>query len=160
MNVLVLIATFLLIGGCGGSKHVSSQATTTANGATQSTATGRATTTSHKTAAGSTRGHPPVPGSGGATHVVVPSTFTIHPGDKLVPPVISVPAFFAIQLTVISGDHKAHTVIFRGPPSVTIKVPAGGRQEVLLPGLKNGQYPVVVDGASRGSLMIGGEPGP
>jgi len=154
----VAIATFLLAGGCGGSKQSSSQTTT--NGATQPTATSTSTTAARKAATGTTRGRPPVPGSGGATHVVVPSTFTIRPGDKLVPPVISVPAFFAIQLTVVSADHKAHTVVFRGPPSVTIKVPAGGRQEVLLPGLRNGQYPLLVDGASRGSLMIGGEPGP
>jgi hypothetical protein len=84
----------------------------------------------------------------------------VHPGEHLVPPVVSVPAFFAIQLTVASGDGRAHTVVLRGRTTVTLKVPANGRRSALVPGLRNGQYPLIVDGASRGSLMIGGEPGP
>ncbi len=151
--LLFLIPIFLLNGGCGGSSHPSSSTTVTA---TDGVAT--RTTPPSRTSPGHSRGTASVPaGSGGATNVRVPATFAIHPGGRVLPPVISIPAFFAIELTVASADGHAHMVTFRGH---VLRVPAGGRASTLIPGLKNGQYGLVVDGASRATVVIGGEPGP
>ncbi|MBV9310158.1 MAG: hypothetical protein JOZ73_04970 [Solirubrobacterales bacterium] len=76
------------------------------------------------------------------------------------PPVISVPAFLAIQLTAVSADGKAHVVMLEARSGVTLKVPPGGRASTLVPGLPASQYKLQVDGVARGTLVTGGEPGP
>ena len=94
------------------------------------------------------------------TDVRVPATFTIRAGGALEPPSVSVPAMFAVALTAISGDGHAHIVLVRTPRSYSLRVPAQGRASVLIPGLHTGQYVIDVDGAPRGALSIGGQPGP
>jgi hypothetical protein len=94
------------------------------------------------------------------TSVRVPATFTIRPGGALEPPSVSAPGFFAIALTVISGDGRAHSVLVHTPKPYTLRVPAHGRASVLIPGLRTGQYVIEVDGATRGALSIGAQPGP
>jgi hypothetical protein len=90
----------------------------------------------------------------------LPATFTVGPGDAVTPPSVSSPAFLAIQLTVISGDGKAHRVLLRTPTPHSLAVPAGGRASIIIPGQRAGTYPLSVDGTDRATLQIGGEPGP
>ena len=46
------------------------------------------------------------------------------------------------------------------PTPHTLIVPAGGRASTLIRGLRAGQYAIDIDGTPRGTLIIGGEPGP
>jgi hypothetical protein len=92
--------------------------------------------------------------------VRVPASYVIRSGGKLNPPVVTVPAFLAVQLSVASGDGSAHTVLVKTPSPHTLEVPAHGRKAILIGGQKAGQYAIVVDGKPAGSLTIGGEPGP
>lgn len=90
----------------------------------------------------------------------MPATYVIHADEKVVPPVISVPAFLAIQLTVVSGDGKEHRAQLRAPHAPGFVVPAGGSGHQRIGGLRAGQYALLIDGKPRASLMTGGEPGP
>jgi hypothetical protein len=92
--------------------------------------------------------------------VRLPATFTVRRGGTVTPPSVSSPAFIAIQLTVISGDGKRHQAILRTPTPHTVSVPAGGTSRVLIAGQRPGHYALVVDGAPRGAVVVGGEPGP
>jgi hypothetical protein len=76
------------------------------------------------------------------------------------PSSVSSPAFLAIQLTVISQDGKPHQVLVRTPVPHSLSVPAGGRASTVIRGQRAGTYAVVIDGAGKASLQIGGEPGP
>jgi hypothetical protein len=89
--------------------------------------------------------------------VRLPATFTIGAGGKLTPPSVTAPAGVLIGLTVISGDGAAHRVTVGAR---AIAVPAGGRTYTALRGLSRGRHPVLVDGAPRGTLVVGGAPGP
>ena len=61
----------------------------------------------------------------------------------------------------MSGDGKAHSALVRTTPSHTLHVPAHGRASLLLPGLADGRYVIVLDrGAGAVSLVIGVQPGP
>ncbi len=86
--------------------------------------------------------------------------FTIAPGGLLRPPSIGAPASFPVQVTMTSGDQRAHRVVLRTPTPHTLSVPAGGHASILLTGLAKGSYAVEVDGATRGALTIGVQPGP
>jgi hypothetical protein len=92
--------------------------------------------------------------------VRLPATFTIRAGGALVPPSVSAPTSIAIALTVISGDSHAHKVLLRTARSYSLKVPAHGRASVLIPAPRAGQYEIQVDGATRGALVVGAQPGP
>jgi hypothetical protein len=87
----------------------------------------------------------------------VPATFTIKPGGGVAPPTIIVPPQFPVELTVVSGDGRAHRVVLHGR---SLTVPAQGRAETLINGLRAGSYPLRIDGAPKGTLVIGGAPGP
>lgn len=86
--------------------------------------------------------------------------FQLGPGGRLTPPTISIPAFLAVALSVSSHDGASHTVTVRIPSPLTVTVPAHGRAAAMLRGLRAGQYTILVDGRPRGTLAIGGEPGP
>jgi hypothetical protein len=131
---------------------VTSSTTTTTTGATTATTTGAATATVHTNPSKSS---PPAPS--GAR---VPATFTIGSGGALSPPTVSAPTGFSIELTLISGDGKAHAVVLRTPKPVALKVPAAGRASVLLKSVVAGTYPLYVDGTQRGGLTVGSAPGP
>ena len=90
----------------------------------------------------------------------VPATYVIRAGGRLNPPVVSVPAFLAVQLSVASADGSSHTVLVKTPTPHTLAVPAHGRKSILIPGLRAGNYQIDVDGKPGGTLTIGGEPGP
>jgi hypothetical protein len=98
--------------------------------------------------------------NGGSTNARVPATFIVNASGRLVPPVISAPAFLAVQASFISHDGTALTVLIKAPKPRTLKVPAGGKASVLIPGLRAGRYPILLDGKRAGALSIGGEPGP
>jgi hypothetical protein len=89
--------------------------------------------------------------------VRLPATFTIGADGKLTPPSVSAPAGVLIGLTLISGDGAGHRVMV-GTKAIT--VPPGGRTYTALRGLSRGRHPVLVDGARRGTLVVGGSPGP
>jgi hypothetical protein len=179
LTVLAVMAIVVLLVGCGGSPSSSSTtgtvstaptSSTTALSSTIQTAPSSATTSStstrpppaptrrpHSSSSGTpTRARP----TGADTNVRVPATFTIRPGGALDPPSVSAPGFFAIALTVISGDGRAHSVRVHAPKPYSLAVPAHGRASVLIPGLRTGQYVIEVDGATRGALSIGAQPGP
>ena len=105
------------------------------------------------------RGVPAGGSSGGSTNARVPATYVIRAG-KVSPPVITVPAFLAIELTAVSADGRAHRVTLQARPAVTLSVPAGGRASTLVPGLPAAQYKLQVDGTPQARLTTGGEPGP
>ena len=158
-RVLFLLGVgVFLLGGCGGSKHSSSAAATTAHpGSTRQAGTATTSTLSSSAPTGTTTTQA---GSAAATNARVPATFAIEGGGKLTPASVSIPAFLAIELTAISGDGRPHTMTVNGRVTVTLHVPPRGSASALMPGLRAGRYPVIVDGAKRGTLVIGGEPGP
>lgn len=90
----------------------------------------------------------------------VPATFQLEPGGRLSPPTISIPAFLAIAITFNSHDSRSHTVKIVVPSPQTLTVPAHGGAGAMLRGLRAGQYKIEIDGQTRGTLSIGGEPGP
>ncbi|MBV9337684.1 MAG: hypothetical protein JO243_17505 [Solirubrobacterales bacterium] len=90
----------------------------------------------------------------------MPATFVVGSGGKLNPPVITIPAFLAVQLTVASGDARSHRIIVRTPKPYALSVPARGRASIRIGGLRAGRYDIEVDGSTGGALAIGGEPGP
>jgi hypothetical protein len=173
------ILSGLLLAGCGGSGHPASTSTRAATTATAhsaaSTATGtlpapptttRQTTTPQTTTSQTTTSQTatpqttltqPPPVASGAR---IPATFRLGPGARATPPVVNAPALIPIALTLISTD-GAHTALVRTPTPHTLHVPAGGRAEVLLSGLREGHYTIVLDhGAGTLALMVGGQPGP
>ncbi len=107
------------------------------------------------TTAATTRGSP----TAGA-HVRLPATFTIGAGASLRPASISSPADLAVELTLVCTDSVSHRVVLRTPTVHALTVPARGRSSVLIGGLRSGRYELLVDGARRGALLVGGEPGP
>jgi hypothetical protein len=92
--------------------------------------------------------------------VRVPATFKVR-GRLLVPRSISVPAFLAVQLRLVSADGRPHVLVLRADRAYRLRAPAGGAAALRIRGQRAGTYPVAVDGgAARGSLVAGGEPGP
>ena len=89
-----------------------------------------------------------------------PASFVIRAGGKLSPASVSAPAFLALQVSIDSTDASSHQVKLRTPTPRTLTVSSHGRASVLIPGLRSGAYAIDVDGMLRGSLLIGGEPGP
>jgi hypothetical protein len=181
--VLSAIVATILLGGCGGdgSSRAGSGAagtTVTATSVTTSTAPAPApaapTLSRGATSPGSSQATSPATArtttattvtttgapAGGAQRVRLPATFTVRPGGRLDPPTVSSPAFLAVEVTVISRDGRSHRVVVRVPSPRTLSVPAGGRASVLIGGLRQGRYGIDLDGAPRGALEIGGEPGP
>lgn len=103
-------------------------------------------------------------GSGGASdqeqQVRVPASYTVGAGGHLTPPVITVPPFLAVEISVRANDGRAHTLVLQTPAPHTLKVDAGRRAAVRIPGLRAGRYPVTLDGRKAGALVAGGEVGP
>lgn len=171
----VLLAAPLAIAGCGGSSHSSGTSTSSTTSVASAGATGSSATTSRSATAGSggasrssgagSSGSTGASGAnsgggGGAINARVPATYHLGSGGHLTPPTISVPAFIAVEITIASSDSAPHTVQVRTPVPHTLRVSGHGRAAVRIPGLRAGTYPVAVDGATRGALSIGGEPGP
>lgn len=156
----------LLINGCGSANrpvgHSAPAPPPTAP--TAPTARAPAGTAPTGTASGAPSTTTTAPGttsaSGGASNVRLPATFTITGRGSLRPPSVSAPAGVAIDLTVSSGDGRAHQVVVGTSPPRPLAVPAGGRASLELRGLKVGRYELTVDGAAAGALVVGVQPGP
>jgi hypothetical protein len=168
------LTSALLLAGCGGSTNATTQATSTSTPA-PSTTTMQATvapattttaapagtaTTPAKTAPTTTATHTSTsaPSSGPAD--VAPATFVIRPGGALSPSTVSTVASVPIELTVVSGDGKAHRVLLSSPTPHALSIPARRRASVLVTGLRAGRYRISVDGVARGVLVVGFMPGP
>jgi hypothetical protein len=184
----LLLVAGVVLAGCGGSGHRGATNVTAgeppATGATTTEAATTGTTTIAVSAATTTTAATPSGGSApvsttpaattappahtgsrrpsptAAVHARLPATFTIGSGGTLSPPSVSAPSGVAIDLTVISGDGRAHRVLLGTRPSRSLSVPAGGRASILVSGLRNGSYPIEVDGATHGTVVIGVQPGP
>jgi hypothetical protein len=124
-------------------------ATTTTTGTTTHSSGGAGINTTRTTAT-----------NGGSTNARIPATFILTSAGRLSPPVITAPAFLAVQLAVISRDGRAHHFVLRAPGTPMFTVPAHGRGSVLVRGLRAGHYALLMDGKVAGGLTIGGEPGP
>lgn len=97
-------------------------------------------------------------GAGDEEPIRVPATFTFTRDGAVRPPVVAVPAFFQIALRGVSRDGEPHEIVFQG---TRIAVPAGGRAGARVEGLKEGRYPVAIDGRENAATIVSGaEPGP
>jgi hypothetical protein len=141
----VLLAA-LFLAGCGGANSSASSSTPTTS-LTIAPLTPTSQTTATETTVTLTQ----------TANARVPATFTINPGGAVTPPTITVPPQFTVQLTVISADGRGHHAVLHGESLV---VPARGKASTLIRGLRAGSYPLELDGARRGVLVIGGAPGP
>jgi hypothetical protein len=172
--VALVLSSSLLLAACGGegkkggdSSAAPAPLTTTAPAATtqasapsapatQTTSTGEnpatATLSEPDSPAGSTGENGPG-GAGDQAGIRVPAVFTFR-SSGVSPSTITVPAFLAVELTIVSADGKPHSVTFQGR---AISAPAGGRASAHFDGFKAGSYPL---GGARATLVVGGEPGP
>lgn len=173
----VLLAAGAVVAGCGGSDDgATSAATTTAPPRITSTGPVASTPDATQPPPQATEPLPPEQGTPTTTTppptetappgdaaeeepVRVPATFTAE-GDALTPPRITVPPFLAVEVSVASGDGRAHVVVVGTPRSRRFEVPAGARGAVMVPGLRAGEYPIELDGREAGTLVVGGEVGP
>lgn len=94
---------------------------------------------------------------GGSQRARVPATFRLR-GGRLSPSTVSIPPFLAIEVSVASAADAA-TVIIAADRRYRLRVPAGGRAGLTLPGQPAGRYAVTA-GRARAFLVVGGEPGP
>lgn len=171
----VVLMLTLLLAACGGSTAASetgrSSTIASVPAATRTLSTTRAATTPRTVPAGATASSTSTRTSSSprtsrtsptpdATHARLPATFTILGGGRLAPASILAPASLTIELTVISADGHAHGVLVRRPRPYPFEVPAKSRTSVLISGLRAGRYAIDVDGAERGALIVGGQPGP
>jgi hypothetical protein len=89
----------------------------------------------------------------------IPATFTLR-GGQLRPRSVSVPAFLAIQVSIRNLDAVTRIVVVRADRDYRIVVRPRRRAARLVPGQRQGNYPVLVRGGGRATLVSGGEPGP
>jgi hypothetical protein len=90
----------------------------------------------------------------------VPATFTLAAAGTLSPGQVSAPAFLAVAVRINSASSSAHTATIATPHPVHLQIPPHGVGATTIPGLRAGTYAILIDGARRGALVIGGEPGP
>jgi hypothetical protein len=159
---LALPLAALALAACGGSSHSSSAPaavvqthsatlSATVTSASSSSAATSTTATTATTTSTSTKD----------TNVRLPASFTIRAGGVLTPPSIAAPKHTDIQLSVTSADGKTHSVTIAAPPHYYyLKVTPGSPARALLRQLRDGHYPVTVDGTRRGLLIVGAVPGP
>lgn len=160
---LALLAASLPACGGASSSHEHASAGivgTTAPRPPASTSTAATTKTSSAPTGTRTASTPAETTTTGSSGVHLPATFTIGAQGGLSPPAVTAPAGVPIELTVISGNGKAHDVVLKTPHRHTLIVPAGGRASTAIASLTAGQYSLQVDGATKGTLVIGGQPGP
>lgn len=96
-------------------------------------------------------------GAGDEVPMAVPARLRID-GTSVRPKRVSVPAFFTIRVIGVSADGEPHRVEFQGG---AVDVPAGGRASFDVEGLRDGSYPVTIDGREGAATIVTGvEPGP
>jgi hypothetical protein len=86
--------------------------------------------------------------------------FTIRRGGAVGPRQITVPAHIPVVLSVLSHDGRPHRVLLRAPGAKPFTVPAHGQASSRFNHLAAGTYALVIDGAKKATLDIGGAPGP
>lgn len=99
-------------------------------------------------------------GGGGEEAVRVPASYAVTAPGQLAPPTITVPPFLAVELSLVAQDGRSHTLVLQTTPPRTLRVAAGARRAVRIPGLRAGRYAVMLDGRRAGALVAGGEVGP
>ena len=99
-------------------------------------------------------------GAGDAEGALVPAVFILASDGGLSPPIVRVPEFLGIELSVNSNDDRAHRVTLRTDPPVAVRVPAGRSIARQVEGQRAGDIAVVVDGRRAGRLSVGFRPGP
>jgi hypothetical protein len=99
-------------------------------------------------------------GGGGEQQVRVPASFVVTPTGRLTPPIITVPPFLAVEISIRSDDSRPHTLVLRTAQPHTLQVAANERAAVRIAGLRAGRYAVTLDGRPAGVLVAGGEVGP
>jgi hypothetical protein len=125
---------------------------------TLTTATTHATTT--EVGATTAPATTPASGAGDEEAARVPAVFSAGKG-VVTPAEVKVPAYLSIELTGISKDGAAHTIVLSAGADYGVAIPAGGRAQKTLPGLRPGTYTVILDGVQTAArLKVGGEPGP
>jgi hypothetical protein len=153
------VSATLVASGCGGGGGGTSATTgATTPPATSSTPTGTASTATAPTATAP----PPTAtsgGGGGSEPIRVPATFTLRAG-RLSPRVITVPPFLAVAVSVRNLDSRARVVTIHADRAYRLAMGPGGRAARTIRGQRAGTYPVTVSGGGRGTLVVGGEPGP
>jgi hypothetical protein len=97
---------------------------------------------------------------GGEQRIRVPASFTVAPGGRLTPPTITVPPFLAVEISIRAADGRPHRLVLQTAPPHALRVAAGKRAALGIPGLRAGRYPVMLDGRRAGALVAGGEVGP
>ncbi len=86
--------------------------------------------------------------------------FLIRRGGILFPVQVAAPRHTDVGLIVGSADAKTvHTFVLLTPHRVRFRISAGPKR-ILLHGLPNGTYPILLDGVRRGRLVVGATPGP
>lgn len=98
-------------------------------------------------------------GAGDEEPIRTEAAFAVQ-GGQVTPASVSVPPFFAVELSVSSKDSAAHQVKLVGT-AIAFTLPAGERVVRRLEGLQPGMYALLVDGgAGAGSLVVGDQAGP
>ncbi len=157
--------TALLLAGCGGGTSDEATVGSHSNGETATapqvappTATGppAATAPSASTPGSTTQS------GGGEEPIRVPVTLAFRRGGGVDPPTVTVPAFVAVEVTLDSGDGRAHVLRLRDRRSAyRLSVGAGKRRTTRLPGLRAGSYRLqAIAGGPGATLVVGGEAGP
>jgi hypothetical protein len=161
---LAVLLVAVAVAGCGGAKAIATSSTPTTTTTTTTTTTAATTTTTTTTTAPITPAQPSTTSTTktaastptGSINVRVPARFTIAADGSVTPPTITVPAHLPVELIVVSNG-QPHRISLR---TTTLTVKPHAQAEALIDGLKAGSYPLKVDGAPKGVLTIGGEPGP
>lgn len=89
----------------------------------------------------------------------VPVRFVLA-GGKLRPPTVSVPAFIAIELTIVSEEPSPRQAVLATRPPRKLSLPGRSRATILLKGVPRGAYRLTVTGGGAATLVVGSEPGP
>jgi hypothetical protein len=97
-------------------------------------------------------------GQGDEEPVRVPAKFAFTPGG-VKPRTISVPAFLAVTISVISADGLSHEVELEARGKKRIELAAGATAVLNLSGLRAGRYALREHGRTVATLVAGGEPG-
>lgn len=149
---MVLVLT---ITGCGGGEDPPTAATATPTASPAATASPSPTPTAEPTPSPTAE---PTPGpeaqEGGAGDEEaprVPVDVTVD-GEGVTPPVIEVPAFFALEITV-RNDLDREVTLRLG--DVALTAPPGGRGRGRHPGLRPGEHRLGGDGVPGATIVAG-----
>lgn len=98
-------------------------------------------------------------GAGDEQPIRVPATLTLAAG-RFRPSEVSVPAFLAIELTVVSREAVPRRIVLETPERREFVVAPGARVSLRVPGQKPGRYRLSATGSGAATLAVGSEPGP